>query len=63
MNLIGDIITSIVKGAVTKSVAGFVTKGDITAAQEPVLVNGIMLEIQIALDVYQQSQAKTAAQQ
>lgn len=61
MSIVGDIITGIVRGAVTKSVAGFVAKGDITAAQEPQLVEGIMLEIQIALDLYQQSQANKSS--
>jgi hypothetical protein len=58
MSIVGDIINGIVRGAVTKSVAGFVANGDITADQEAVLVEGIMLEIQIALDIYKQSQAK-----
>lgn len=58
MSVVGDIIEDVVRGAVTKAVSGFVAKGDITAAQEPMLVEGIMLEIQVGLSIWEQSQAK-----
>lgn len=55
-NLIGGIAENIVKGWVQKAVQGFVAKGYITAAQAPILVEGVMLELQVGLDEYQASQ-------
>jgi hypothetical protein len=55
----GDVIESLIKGAVTKAAKGLVTKGQITAAQEPVLVEGVMLEVKIAFETYQSMQAKS----
>lgn len=59
-DLFGNIIEGIVGGAVKKATAGFVAKGDITAAQQVTLDAGIMLEIKLALDIYQQSQQASA---
>lgn len=60
MSIVGDIITNIVHGQVKKAVDGFVGKGMITPAQGAVLVEGIMLEVQLGLEMWQQSQAKKA---
>ncbi len=56
MSLIGDIAEHIVCGAVQKAVQGFVAKGEITPAQGLQLVDGVMVEIQLALEIYQASQ-------
>jgi hypothetical protein len=56
-DLVGGVITPLIKGKVTKAVTGFVTKGYITQAQAPVLVEGVMLEIQVGLDEYKAAQA------
>jgi hypothetical protein len=56
-NLVGEIATGFIKGAVTKAVNGFVAKGEITAAQAPVMVEGTMLEIQVAGEEWQKAQA------
>lgn len=56
----GDVVEGLIKGAVTKAAAGLVAKGEITPAQEPVLVEGVMLEVQIALETYESMQAKSA---
>lgn len=58
--LFAKIGESILKGAVTKAVNGFVAKGEITAAQAPVLVEGVMLEVQVALEIYDRSQSSPA---
>lgn len=57
-NLIGDLVTGLIKKSVTKAVDGFVAKGEITAAQAPLLVEGVMLEIQVAVEEWQKSGAK-----
>lgn len=59
MSLFGNIVEDVVRGAVSKAVQGFVAKGEITQSQAPTLVDGIMLEIQIGLDIYEQGQKKT----
>jgi hypothetical protein len=59
--LAGEVIEGLIKGAVTKAVQGLAAKGEITPAQEPVLVAGVMIEVQIALETYQSMQAKNAA--
>jgi polyhydroxyalkanoate synthesis regulator phasin len=56
MSLVGDIAETIVRDAVTKAVRGFVAKGEITPQQAAPLVDGVMLEIQIALEIYANSQ-------
>ena len=53
MSLIGDIAETIVRGAVTKAVQGFVAKGEITPVQASALVEGVMVEIQLALEIYE----------
>lgn len=58
-SLIGDIVDGIIERAVTKAVQGLVTKGEITAVQAPVLIAGIMVEVQVAGEMYQASQAKS----
>ena len=57
MGLVGDIAETIVRGAVTKAVEGFVAAGEITPAQATALVDGVMVEIQLALEIYQNRQA------
>jgi hypothetical protein len=56
MSLIGDIAETIVRGAVTKAVQGFVSKDDITPVQASALVEGVMVEIQLALEIYENGQ-------
>jgi|HubBroStandDraft_4_1064222.scaffolds.fasta_scaffold290494_3 hypothetical protein len=56
MSLIGDIAETIVRGAVTKAVQGFVAKDDITPVQASALVEGVMVEIQLALEIYENGQ-------
>jgi hypothetical protein len=53
MSLVGDIAETIVRGAVTRAVQGFAAKGEITPAQATSLVDGVMVEIQLALEIYQ----------
>jgi hypothetical protein len=61
MSLVGDIAETIVRGAVTKAVQGFVAKGEITAAQAAALVDGAMVEIQLALEIYESGQKPPTA--
>jgi len=56
VSLVGDIAETIVRGAVTKAVQGFVAKGEVTPAQASVLVDGVMVEIQLALEIYESGQ-------
>jgi polyhydroxyalkanoate synthesis regulator phasin len=56
MSLAGDIAETIVRTAATKAVQGFVTKGEITPAQAGELVDGVMVEIQLALEIYENDQ-------
>jgi hypothetical protein len=56
MSLVGDIVETVIRGAVAKACQGFVTNGEITPAQETQLVNGVMVEIQLALEIYENSQ-------
>jgi hypothetical protein len=56
MSLVGDIAEAIVRGAVTKAVQGFAAKGEITPAQAGALVEGVMVEIQLALEIYENSE-------
>ena len=56
MSLVGDIAETVVRGAVTKAVQGLVAKGEITPAQASALVGGVMVEIQLALEIYEHSQ-------
>jgi len=59
VSLVGDIAETIVRGAVTKAVQGFVAKGELTPPQATQLVDGVMVEIQLALEIYENS-AKAA---
>ncbi len=57
MSVVGDIAETIVRAAVTKAVQGFAARGEITPAQATTLVDGVMVEIQLALEIYEHSQA------
>ncbi|HLI66334.1 MAG TPA: hypothetical protein VKU90_08200 [Caulobacteraceae bacterium] len=57
MSLVGDIGEVIVRGAVAKAVQGFVAKGEITPAQGSALVAGVMVELQLALEIYENAHA------
>jgi hypothetical protein len=59
MSLVGDIAETLVRGAVTKAVSGFAAKGEITPAQAAELVDGVMVELQLALEIYAASQKPT----
>ena len=61
MSLVGDIAERIVRGAVQKAVQGFVAKGEITPAQGVQLVDGVMVEIALALEIYQARQKPAPA--
>lgn len=57
MSLLGDLVDQVVKGAIEKALQGFVDKGELTQSQAGTLTAGIELEIQLALEIYQNSQA------
>lgn len=61
MSLVGDIAETIVRSAVQKAVNGFVTKAEITPAQGVQLVDGIMVEIQLGMEIYENSQKPAPA--
>ena len=56
MSLLGDVVDQVVKGAIEKGLQGFVERGEITQAQAGTLTAGIELEIQLALEIYENSQ-------
>jgi hypothetical protein len=56
MSFLGDIAESVVRGAVARAVGRLAAKGDITSAQATALVEGVMVELQLALEVYAASQ-------
>jgi hypothetical protein len=57
--LIGDIVDPIIENAVKKGVAGTAAKyPDITPAMQTELEQGIMVAIELGLDMYKSSQAK-----
>jgi hypothetical protein len=60
MSLVGDIAESVVRGAVAKAVNGFAAKGELTPAQAAELVDGVMVELQLALEIYAASQRPSA---
>jgi hypothetical protein len=60
MSLVGDIAETLVRSAVTKAVNGFAAKGEITPAQAAELVDGVMVELQLALEIYAASQKPAA---
>ncbi|HUZ11565.1 MAG TPA: hypothetical protein VMU93_01775 [Caulobacteraceae bacterium] len=55
--LVGDIALGFIRGAVQKAVAGFVAKGELAHGDESALVEGVMLEIELALEVWRGSRA------
>ena len=61
MSLVGDIAESMLRAAVGKAAQRFVAKGDISQTQAAELVDGVMVEIQLALEMYQASQRSSPA--
>jgi polyhydroxyalkanoate synthesis regulator phasin len=55
MSLVGDIAETVVRAAVTKAVRGLVAKGEITQQESASLVDGVMVEIQLGLEIYESS--------
>jgi len=60
MSLVGDIAETLVRRAVTKAVNDFAAKGEITPAQATQLVDGVMVELQLGLEIYAESQKPAA---
>lgn len=58
-NIAGDVIEDVARSAVKKAADGLVAQGKLTAAEEPTFVEGILLDIKVGLEMYQDTQAKT----
>ena len=58
MGVIDGLIEGFIRGAVRKAAQGFADKGEITQAQVQPLVDGVMIEVQIALEMWHDAQAK-----
>ncbi|HLK25023.1 MAG TPA: hypothetical protein VKT30_10220 [Caulobacteraceae bacterium] len=61
MSLVGELAESVLRGAVRKAAQGFVAKGEITPAQAAQLVDGVMVEIQLALAMWEAGQKPATA--
>ena len=59
MSLLGNIVDSVIEGAVKKALAGFVAKKELTPAQAAVIAQATVDELQLALEIYQAGQTKS----
>ena len=56
MGVIDGLIEGFIRGAVRKAAQGFADKGEIAQAQVTTLTEGVMIEVQIALEMWHNSQ-------
>lgn len=59
-SVIDDLAEGFLKGAIVRAAQGWVAQGYITADQAPALEAGAMVEIQVALKMWQAQEGKAA---